>query len=256
MDNLQIYLKSIRPYDKLNDEKTELLIAMGVEKNRKKIINGNLHLAVKVAMDMNKFWSDYDIMDFIQEANLTLLRVVDEYDINKKIRFSSFYSLCARNDITRYIKNNTGPLTLYKTRSQQKIFNCLSKIKNDINNKNMPLKNVASKYKINLDDLEMILNSENTIDPKKIIIDSPESDFIDNERDMNLVNKIQGFKYTLDDRERYIFNNVILDNNISGKEVAKIFHISQPRVTTIKQDILSKAKKYFSKEDLLDLIGN
>lgn len=256
MDSLQIYLKSIRPYDKLNDEKTELLIAMGLDKNRDRIIKGNLHLAVKVAMDMNRFWSEYDVMDFIQEANLTLLRVVDEYDINKRIRFSSFYSLCARNDITRYIKNNTGPLTLYKTRSQQKIFNCLSKIKNDINVKGLSLKKIAHKYNINLDDLEMILNSENTVDPKEIEIRSPEDDFINNEIELNLMIKIQRFKNTLDDREKYIFTNLIMDNNTSGKQIAKLFNISQPRVTKIKQDILDKAKDYFSKQDLIDLIGN
>ena len=250
MDNLQIYLKSIRAYDELKDDATEQLILKGKDTQA---IHGNLHRAVVIAMDMSRKWPEYDVMDFIQEANMALMDSVEAWEENKDIRFSTYFSVSARNRITKFIKENVGAVRMYTTKDQRIAMNNLAEIHSMID-AGKDLFSVASHFDIDVSCVERVVNLNNPGDLNTIPIESPEDEMIRNECCLELAFKIQEFRRTLDDRQVFIFDNVIYDATMKGTEAATALGITKQAVAQAKERILNKASKYFTKEDLQNVL--
>lgn len=112
-DPTQIYLKEIG-FSPLLSAEEEVhygrLALKGDEKARKKMIECNLRLVVKIA---RKYYNrGLEFSDLIEEGNLGLLRAVEKFDPERGFRFSTYATWWIRQTIERAIMNQTRTIRL------------------------------------------------------------------------------------------------------------------------------------------------
>ncbi|MFN4216754.1 MAG: RNA polymerase sigma factor RpoD/SigA [Brevinematales bacterium] len=104
---LKQYLKEIARYPLLSPEdETELArrIQQGDMNAKKTLIESNLRLVVKIAIEMNR--GKMSLMDIIQNGNLGLIRAAEKFDPERNIRFSSYAAYWIKQSILRHFQKD------------------------------------------------------------------------------------------------------------------------------------------------------
>lgn len=113
MDATQIYLSEIGFSPLLTAEEEVYyarLAQKGQEAARKKMIESNLRLVVKISRRyINRGLS---LLDLIEEGNLGLIRAVEKFDPERGFRFSTYATWWIRQTIERGIMNQTRTIRL------------------------------------------------------------------------------------------------------------------------------------------------
>ncbi len=113
MDATHIYLNEIGFTPLLSaDEEVYYarLVQKGDKEARKKMIEANLRLVVKIARRyLNRGLS---LLDLIEEGNLGLMRAVEKFDPERGFRFSTYATWWIRQTIERAIMNQTRTIRL------------------------------------------------------------------------------------------------------------------------------------------------
>jgi RNA polymerase nonessential primary-like sigma factor len=112
-DATRLYLKEIG-FSALLTAEEEVYFARraqrGDEKARKRMIESNLRLVVKIARRyMNR---GLTLLDLIEEGNLGLIRAVEKFDPERGFRFSTYATWWIRQTIERGIMNQTRTIRL------------------------------------------------------------------------------------------------------------------------------------------------
>jgi RNA polymerase nonessential primary-like sigma factor len=112
-DATRLYLKEIG-FSPLLTAEEEVFFARkaqkGEEAARKRMIESNLRLVVKIARRyMNRGLS---LLDLIEEGNLGLIRAVEKFDPERGFRFSTYATWWIRQTIERGIMNQTRTIRL------------------------------------------------------------------------------------------------------------------------------------------------
>ncbi|MCH9756051.1 MAG: RNA polymerase sigma factor RpoS [Gammaproteobacteria bacterium] len=113
MDATQIYLSEIG-FSPLLSAEEEVLYSTkaleGHEPSRKKMIESNLRLVVKISRRyLNR---GLPLLDLIEEGNLGLMKSVEKFDPTRGFRFSTYATWWIRQTIERAIMNQTRTIRL------------------------------------------------------------------------------------------------------------------------------------------------
>mgnify|MGYP003385501452 FL=1 len=113
LDATQIYLSEIGFSPLLTAEEEVYfprLSLKGDEASRKRMIESNLRLVVKIARRYNN--RGLPLLDLIEEGNLGLIRAVEKFDPERGFRFSTYATWWIRQTIERAIMNQTRTIRL------------------------------------------------------------------------------------------------------------------------------------------------
>lgn len=113
LDATQIYLSEIGFSPLLTAEEEvyfSRLALKGNEPSRKRMIESNLRLVVKIARRYNN--RGLPLLDLIEEGNLGLIRAVEKFDPERGFRFSTYATWWIRQTIERAIMNQTRTIRL------------------------------------------------------------------------------------------------------------------------------------------------
>jgi len=248
MDSYQTYMRSIQKYPTYSHANSTQHYET-IEQEYDSLIHGNLKLVAKIASEHANLWPSFDIMDLIQEGNMALVKCVKSY---KKERgsFPTFLGFCVRVAIMRYIKDNTGALRLYKTKSQRTIFNNLTTIYSKYKESGSSLSELADEFDVTVPDLELILGTYNPVDIESIKIDSPEDKMIVDEDVMVIRTRISDFRDTLTRAQKEVFDRTMYTGTESLQSCSVSMGTSRAAVWNIKRRILKKAVDFFTTADL------
>lgn len=112
-DATQMYLSEIGFSPLLTAEEEVYyarLVQKGDPKARKRMIESNLRLVVKIA---RRYYNrGLEFLDIIEEGNLGLLRAVEKFDPERGFRFSTYATWWIRQTIERAIMNQTRTIRL------------------------------------------------------------------------------------------------------------------------------------------------
>lgn len=113
MDATQLYLGEIG-FSPLLTAQEEIYYARrslrGDEVSRKRMIESNLRLVVKISRRYNN--RGLSLLDLVEEGNLGLIRAVEKFDPEKGFRFSTYATWWIRQTIERAIMNQTRTIRL------------------------------------------------------------------------------------------------------------------------------------------------
>src|SRR5680860_412891 len=113
LDPTQLYLNEIGFSPLLTPEEEVYfarLARKGEESGRKRMIESNLRLVVKIARRyLNRGLA---LLDLIEEGNLGLIRAVEKFDPERGFRFSTYATWWIRQTIERAIMNQTRTIRL------------------------------------------------------------------------------------------------------------------------------------------------
>ncbi|WP_019613150.1 RNA polymerase sigma factor RpoS [Psychromonas ossibalaenae] len=113
MDATQLYLGEIG-FSPLLTAPEEVYYARrslrGDEVSRKRMIESNLRLVVKISRRYNN--RGLSLLDLVEEGNLGLIRAVEKFDPEKGFRFSTYATWWIRQTIERAIMNQTRTIRL------------------------------------------------------------------------------------------------------------------------------------------------
>jgi RNA polymerase nonessential primary-like sigma factor len=113
LDATRIYLSEIGQSPLLTAEEEVFyarLAQKGDERGRRRMIESNLRLVVKIARRyMNRGLA---LLDLIEEGNLGLIRAVEKFDPERGFRFSTYATWWIRQTIERAIMNQTRTIRL------------------------------------------------------------------------------------------------------------------------------------------------
>jgi RNA polymerase sigma factor (sigma-70 family) len=248
MDTLRIYLNSLKSYKQHSEFETKGLIAK-LKRDKEIIIEGNLRLVAKIAMEMQASWTNFDVMDFIQEGNEALMYIVDKFDPSKKAKWSTFLAYCVKMRILQYIQSNIGQVRMNTTRQQRAAFGKLNNIRQELDDGGA-YEDIADKYDMDLDVMLTMINANSSERLDDLQIDGPEVTYIKNESCEVINRKIQQFRETLNKRELMIFDRNIYKSELSLQDIACAFDVTRQHIWAQKKIVLNKAKEFFTLDDL------
>jgi len=113
LDATQLYLSEIGFSPLLTAEEEvyfSRLSLKGDESSRKRMIESNLRLVVKISRRYNN--RGLPLLDLIEEGNLGLIRAVEKFDPERGFRFSTYATWWIRQTIERAIMNQTRTIRL------------------------------------------------------------------------------------------------------------------------------------------------
>ncbi len=112
-DSLQLYLREIGKTPLLSREEEAALfkrIRKGDAAAREHMIQANLRLVVKIAMDFRDF--GLPLLDLISEGNVGLIKAVDRFDPGKGGKLSTYAGWWIRQSVQRALANQSKTIRL------------------------------------------------------------------------------------------------------------------------------------------------
>jgi RNA polymerase primary sigma factor len=177
-DGYKFYIGQVKKVPLLTfNEELELsrAIRKGDEVARKRLIEANLRLVIKIAFENCP--GNVPIMDLIQEGNLGLMRAAEKYDAKRMLRFSTYAAWWIRQAISCYLYNKWR---IIKLPSRKEGILCkihrAYHVLNQLNMRNPTAQEIAEEIGASIENVELIMSfSQDTLSLESINDDDDES---------------------------------------------------------------------------------
>jgi RNA polymerase sigma-32 factor len=265
-DPFRTYLAEIRRYPVLTKKEESEISRLVFDHHdmtaAQKLTVSNLRIVVKIA---SEYYNTYlNILDLIQEGNVGLLHAVKKYNPYKGTKFSTYASFWIRAYILKHIMDSWSLVKVGTTQGQRKLFYRLNGEKQRLEALGIYPTPKLLAYNFGLKERE-VEDMEKRLSYNDIALDVPVydgsdetlMDRISSDQDVEeivserhksaiLSKMMKEFKATLDDRDRYIFDNrVVADEPMSLREIGDSCRISRERVRQVETRILKRFKTHF-----------
>lgn len=267
---LQQYLNSIRHYPILTREEEQELtykLRAGDEKSRKKLINANLRLVVKIARDYIS--QNGQLLDLIQEGNVGLIFAVKKFDPEKNIRLSTYAQFWIRAYILKFLMDNHRLVKIGATQNQRKLFYNLHKEEQRVRQtgqeptakllaENLGVKEteiIEMQQRLGNHELSLFAPQNNSDNDNCVIdaIAAPnnlQDDVIDQTRAADRIKEsMENFEETLTGRDSQIWDlRMRSEKPMTLQQLGEVFSISRERARQLEGRILKKLEKHLHSE--------
>ena len=267
-NTLQKYLTSISQYKLLSRDEEQILFKRFQEQGDSrvvhKLVTSNLRLVVKIAMGYRRMCMQ-NLLDLIQEGNIGLLKAVEKFDPNKKVKFSYYASFWIKAYIIKYLMDNFRLVKIGTTQAQRKLFFRLKKEKQKLRDEGFEptAENISERLGVSKKD---VVEMDQRIKGWDISLDTPLTDGSDTARieflktfsesledkiskkefETILHQRVAEFKKEMNQRELDIFDQrIFAENPETLADIGKRYGISRERVRQIQKNIITKMKVSF-----------
>lgn len=269
-DPLTRYMAEIRRYPVLSpEEQTELakkFLETGDPALAKRLIVTNLRLVVKIAMEYRNSYQN--VLDLIQEGNVGLLKAVSNYDPYKGTRLSYYASWWIRSYILKFLLDNFRLVKIGTTQAQKKLFYNLMREKERLEAQGLEAgpKLLADRLQVKESDVTQMgvrLSGQGS----EISLDQPtmngsgegqaprdylEQEAVPPDEELALaqlknvlMEKVDSFVETLNEKERMVFHDRLLsDNPLTLQEIADKYGITRERSRQIEAKVIEKLRDH------------
>jgi len=264
----RLYLKDLRklPVITMEDEKVYARrIAQGDTVARRKMIEANLRLVVKIARKY--MHQGISHLDLIEEGNIGLIRAVEKFDASRNCRFSTYATWWIRQSIERGIANFSRTIRL-PIHISGRIYR-ISKIISSFIEKNgrepspeeiseetgLPLDFVTNLFSIVVKtySLETIIDEDGKLTLEEVLanttVEEPLSAFEQTRR----VEEVASWLDILGTDEKRV---IILRYGLDGEEpqtlesIGKIFGVTRERIRQIEQKSINKLRRILKRRNI------
>ncbi len=198
--------------NKRDEEKYLDQMAMGNKEARNKLIEHNLRLVAHIVKKYEN--STYDPDDLISIGTIGLVKAIDSYKLNKKVKLTTYAARCIENEILMHLRSNKKHLNNVSLNDSVGF----DKDGNEIN--------LIDVIKIENNDINEELNTKDNI-----------------ELLYKYINELTKREKEIIIRRYGLFNN----KEMTQKEIAKKMKISRSYVSRIEKRAISKILKEFLK---------
>ena len=200
------------PLNKKDEERYLNQMVMGDKEARSKLIEHNLRLVAHIVKKYEN--STYDPDDLISIGTIGLVKAIDSYKINKKVKLTTYAARCIENEILMHLRSNKKHLNNISLNDSIGY----DKDGNEIN--------LIDVIKVESSDIANDLNTKDNIELLYKYINEL------SKRDKEIIIRRYG-----------LFNN----KEMTQKEIAKEMKISRSYVSRIEKRAVSKILKKFLK---------
>jgi RNA polymerase primary sigma factor len=264
----RLYLKDLRKLSVMTAEDERFYagrIAEGDKEARKRLIEANLRLVVKIARKyMNQGLST---LDLIEEGNIGLIRAVEKFDPGRNCRFSTYATWWIRQSVERSIANQSRTVRLpihisakvYKVSRSINAF--LEKYGRDPTPEETALDTGLSVDLINnlytmvirTCSLETVIDEEGKLTLEEILPDTRTEEPLSAYEQTTRVEEIASWLDILGSDEKKV---IILRYGLDGHDpqtlesVGKAFGVTRERIRQIEQKAINKLRKIVKRKHI------
>jgi RNA polymerase primary sigma factor len=264
----RLYLKDLRKLPVITMEEERVYarrIAQGDTVARRKMIEANLRLVVKIARKY--MHQGISHLDLIEDGNIGLIRAVEKFDASRNCRFSTYATWWIRQSIERGIANFSRTIRL-PIHISARIYR-ISKIISSFIEKNgrepspeeiseetgLPLDFVTNLFSVVVKtySLETIIDEDGKLTLEEVLanttIEEPLSAFEQTRR----VEEVASWLDILGTDEKKV---IILRYGLDGEEpqtlesIGKIFGVTRERIRQIEQKSINKLRRIMKRRNI------
>ncbi len=273
-DNIDKYIAEINRYPLLSRDEEQSLAVRYVEHGdisaAHKLVVSNLRFVVKIAHEYRGY--GFKLLDLIQEGNVGLMLAVKKFDPKKGYRLISYAVWWIRAQIRSFIVRSWSLVKIGTTYAQRKLFFSLrgEKARHEQEHQGELAKpeelaqtlgvasTEVSEMELRLAARDFSLDAQLGEDGRDTHLDmladgeqpTQEDELIRDEQQHLLRGRVAEAMDTLNDKERYIVENRLLnDEPKTLQEIGDAFQVSRERVRQLESRVIKKLRAAFAKDE-------
>jgi len=268
LDATQLYLNEIG-FSPLLSAEEEVFFARkalkGEEAARKRMIESNLRLVVKIARRyVNRGLA---LLDLIEEGNLGLIRAVEKFDPERGFRFSTYATWWIRQTIERAIMNQTRTIRLpiHVVKELNVYLRAARELSQKLDHEPTP-EEIANLLEKPVSDVERMLGLNERVNSMDVVIgnngdktladtipDQNVSDPVSLLQDSDLSNSIDGWLDELTEKQREVLSRrfgLRGHETSTLEEVGREIGLTRERVRQIQVEALKRLRDIMEQQGL------
>ena len=272
-DSVKLYLKEISQYPLLTPEEEHELckkVAKGDYEAKQTLINSNLRLVVKIAKLYAR--DENELLDYIQEGNLGLMRAIEKFDHELGYKISTYATWWIRQAIARAFadKSRTIRIPVHMQEQLAKFSKTFRNLAQELG-REPSTKELADEMALDVKRIEeLMLYSKSVTSLDETVNEEDDSqllDFIPDEETMSpeeiaecqeLKDIVEQILQLLTERERFVITHRFgIDDNIPKTldEIGQMKGVTRERIRQIEAKALKKLKVYARRRALDEFIA-